>query len=241
MSTSLENEKYDIENEIKIKESPSLIISQTLERSFSDSSIQSYKKYTDLLSLNEENKNSEKTKSIINPLYLNKKDINSKNINYPYLDFKNIMQNSNKELNNNNNIIQKIQELNENIVSKNLNSFFNNKQILSKSPNKSQTQLMSKMEYIKNKNGALKVFSGENSNTLQKKEKKLLAGFISNKFKEEDDIEEFKNQFEIGKKSPFGCLDFQRKFKSNYINKNKNIFSRNKFQNFKQSFDDIYF
>ena len=214
MSTSLENEKYDIENEIKIKESPSLIISQTLERSFSDSSIQSYKKYTDLLSLNEENKNSEKTKSIINPLYLNKKNINSKNINYPYLDFKNIMQNSNKELNNNNNIIQKIQELNENIVSKNLNSFFNNKQILSKSPNKSQTQLMSKMEYIKNKNGALKVFSGENSNTLQKKEKKLLAGFISNKFKEEDDIEEFKNQFEIGKKSPFGCLDFQRKFKT---------------------------
>ena len=200
MSTSLENEKYDIENEIKIKESPSLIISQTLERSFSDSSIQSYKKYTDLLSLNEENKNSEKTKSIINPLYLNKKDINSKNIYYPYLD----------------NIIQKIQELNENIVSKNLNSFFNNKQILSKSPNKSQTQLMSKMEYIKNKNGALKVFSGENSNTLQKKEKKLLAGFISNKFKEEDDIEEFKNQFEIGNKSPFGCLDFKRKFKTNF-------------------------
>ena len=216
MSTSLENEKYDIENEIKIKESPSLIISQTLERSFSDSSIQSYKKYTDLLSLNEENKNSEKTKSIINPLYLNKKNINSKNINYPYLDFKNIMQNSNKELNNNNNIIQKIQELNENIVSKNLNSFFNNKQILSKSPNKSQTQLMSKMEYIKNKNGALKVFSGENSNTLQKKEKKLLAGFISNKFKEEDDIEEFKNQFEIGNKSPFCCLDFKRKFKTNF-------------------------
>ena len=216
MSTSLENEKYDIENEIKIKESPSLIISQTLERSFSDSSIQSYKKYTDLLSLNEENKNSEKTKSIINPLYLNKKNINSKNINYPYLDFKNIMQNSNKELNNNNNIIQKIQELNENIVSKNLNSFFNNKQILSKSPNKSQTQLMSKMEYIKNKNGALKVFSGENSNTLQKKEKKLLAGFISNKFKEEDDIEEFKNQFEIRNRSPFGCLDFQRKFKTSF-------------------------
>ena len=216
MSVGLENGKNDNENEIKIKESPSIIISQTLEKSFSDSSIQSYKKYTDLLSLNEENKNSEKTKSIINPLYLNKKDINSKNINYPYLDFKNIMQNSNKELNNNNNIIQKIQELNENIVSKNLNSFFNNKQILSKSPNKSQTQLMSKMEYIKNKNGALKVFSGENSNTLQKKEKKLLAGFISNKFKEEDDIEEFKNQFEIGNKSPFGCLDFKRKFKTNF-------------------------
>ena len=216
MSVGLENGKNDNENEIKIKESPSIIISQTLEKSFSDSSIQSYKKYTDLLSLNEENKNSEKTKSIINPLYLNKKDINSKNINYPYLDFKNIMQNSNKELNNNNNIIQKIQELNENIVSKNLNSFFNNKQILSKSPNKSQTQLMSKMEYIKNKNGALKVFSGENSNTLQKKEKKLLAGFISNKFKEEDDIEEFKNQFEIRNRSPFGCLDFQRKFKTSF-------------------------
>ena len=216
MSVGLENGKSDNENEIKIKESPSIIISQTLEKSFSDSSIQSYKKYTDLLSLNEENKNSEKTKSIINPLYLNKKDINSKNINYPYLDFKNIMQNSNKELNNNNNIIQKIQELNENIVSKNLNSFFNNKQILSKSPNKSQTQLMSKMEYIKNKNGALKVFSGENSNTLQKKEKKLLAGFISNKFKEEDDIEEFKNQFEIRNRSPFGCLDFQRKFKTSF-------------------------
>ena len=176
MSVGLENGKSDNENEIKIKESPSIIISQTLEKSFSDSSIQSYKKYTDLLSLNEENKNSEKTKSIINPLYLNKKDINSKNINYPYLDFKNIMQNSNKELNNNNNIIQKIQELNENIVSKNLNSFFNNKQILSKSPNKSQTQLMSKMEYIKNKNGALKVFSGENSNTLIKKRKKIISG-----------------------------------------------------------------
>ena len=213
MSTSLENEKYDIENEIKIKESPSLIISQTLERSFSDSSIQSYKKYTDLLSLNEENKNSEK---IINSLYFNKLKTKSKMLFNHNLNFKGVIQNSNKEINNNNNIIQKIQELNENIVSKNLNSFFNNKQILSKSPNKSQTQLMSKMEYIKNKNGALKVFSGENSNTLQKKEKKLLAGFISNKFKEEDDIEEFKNQFEIGNKSPFGCLDFKRKFKTNF-------------------------
>ena len=72
------------------------------------------------------------------------------------------------------------------------------------------------MENIKNKIGALKVFFGDNNNTLQKKEKKLLAGFISNKFKEEDDIEEFKNQFEIRNRSPFGCLDFQRKFKTSF-------------------------
>ena len=101
---------------------------------------------------------------------------------------------------------------------------------------------MIKMEGIKNKNETLKKINKDfSNNSLQKKGKKLLNGFISSKFDEEDDIEEFKNQFEIGKKSPFGCLDFQRKFKSNYINKNKNIFSRNKFQNFKQSFDDIYF
>ena len=213
MSVGLENGKSDNENEIKIKESPSIIISQTLEKSFSDSSIQSYKKYTDLLSLKEENKSSEK---IINSLYFNKLKTKSKMLFNHNLNFKGVIQNSNKETNNNNNIIQKIQELNDNIISKNQNSFFNNKIILFKSPNKSQTQLMSKMENIKNKIGALKVFFGDNNNTLQKKEKKLLAGFISNKFKEEDDIEEFKNQFEIRNRSPFGCLDFQRKFKTSF-------------------------
>ncbi len=213
MSVGLENGKSDNENEIKIKESPSIIISQTLEKSFSDSSIQSYKKYTDLLSLKEENKSSEK---IINSLYFNKLKTNSKMLFNHNLNFKGVIQNSNKEINNNNNIIQKIQELNDNIISKNQNRFFNNKIILFKSPNKSQTQLMSKMENIKNKIGALKVFFGDNNNTLQKKEKKLLAGFISNKFKEEDDIEEFKNQFEIRNRSPFGCLDFQRKFKTSF-------------------------
>jgi hypothetical protein len=213
MSVGLENGKSDNENEIIIKESPSIIISQTLEKSFSDSSIQSYKKYTDLLSLKEENKSSEK---IINSLYFNKLKTNSKMLFNHNLNFKGVIQNSNKEINNNNNIIQKIQELNDNIISKNQNRFFNNKIILFKSPNKSQTQLMSKMENIKNKIGALKVFFGDNNNTLQKKEKKLLAGFISNKFKEEDDIEEFKNQFEIRNRSPFGCLDFQRKFKTSF-------------------------
>ena len=213
MSVGLENGKNDNENEIKIKESPSIIISQTLEKSFSDSSIQSYKKYTDLLSLKEENKSSEK---IINSLYFNKLKTKSKMLFNHNLNFKGVIQNSNKEINNNNNIIQKIQELNDNIISKNPNSFFNNKIILFKSPNKSQTQLMSKMENIKNKIGALKVFFGDNNNTLQKKEKRLLAGFISNKFKEEDDIEEFKNQFEIRNRSPFGCLDFQRKFKTSF-------------------------
>ena len=53
MSIEIENEKNDKENEIKIKESPSFIITKTLERSFSDSSIQSYKKCVDLLSKNE--------------------------------------------------------------------------------------------------------------------------------------------------------------------------------------------
>jgi hypothetical protein len=80
---------------------------------------------------------------------------------------------------------------------------------------KSPNQLISKIEYIKNKNGTLKFFL-DNSNALQKKEKKLLTGLISSKFKEQDDIEEFKNQFELSNKSPFGCLDFKRKFKISF-------------------------
>ncbi len=34
--------------------------------------------------------------------------------------------------------------------------------------------------------------------------------FINFKFNDEDDIEEFKNEFEKGKRSPFVCLDFQK-------------------------------
>ena len=91
MSVGLENGKSDNENEIKIKESPSIIISQTLEKSFSDSSIQSYKKYTDLLSLKEENKSSEK---IINSLYFNKLKTNSKMLFNHNLNFKGVIQNA---------------------------------------------------------------------------------------------------------------------------------------------------
>ena len=219
MSIEIENEKYDKENEIKIKESPSFIIKKTLERSFSDSSIQSYKKCADLLSKNEiiEEINYSNKKPIINNINYYKIN-NIKKIYNPILDFKNIIQSTNKEINNNNNIIQKIQELkelNNNYTSRNHYSYLRKNKIKVKSPMKSPNQLISKMEYIKNKNGASKIFL-DNSNSLQKKEKKLLTGLISSKFKEQDDIEEFKNQFESSNKSPFGCLDFQRKFKTSF-------------------------
>ena len=219
MSIEIENEKYDKENEIKIKESPSFIIKKTLERSFSDSSIQSYKKYADLLSKKEiEEINFSNKKSIINNFNYNKINNNIKNIYNPIFDFKNIIQSTNKEINNNNNIIQKIQELkelNNNYTSRNQYHYLKNNKIIIKSPMKSPNQLISKIEYIKNKNGTLKFFL-DNSNALQKKEKKLLTGLISSKFKEQDDIEEFKNQFELSNKSPFGCLDFKRKFKISF-------------------------
>ena len=219
MSIENENEKYDKENEIKIKESPSFIIKKTLERSFSDSSIQSYKKCADLLSKNEiEEFNFSNKKPIINNFNFYKINNNIKNIHNPILDFKNIIQSANKEINNNHNIIQKIQELkelNNNYTSRNQYSYLKKNKIIVKSPMKSPNQLISKMEYIKNKNVTSKVFL-DNSNSLQKKEKKLLTGLISSKFKEQDDIEEFKNQFELSNKSPFGCLDFQRKFKTSF-------------------------
>ena len=230
MSFDFENEKNDIGNELKIQKNPSINISHSLERSFSDSSIQSYKKYTDLLSINQiERINISNSRPKINNVNYK---TNIKNIYYPNLDFKNLFQSSNKEIyNNNNNIIQKIKELKElsnnnfnNLTSR--NSFNYNNKILLKNPNKIPNQFISKMEYMKNKNETSKIFFGENSKSLQKKEKKLLTGLISSKFKEQDDIEKFKNQFEIGNKSPFGCLDFQKKFKISFNVNNQNKFTK---------------
>lgn len=51
---------------------------------------------------------------------------------------------------------------------------------------------------------------------LQKKKKKMLFGLISQKIKNESDLEDFKNQLEFyspKKQSPFGLLDFEKKFR----------------------------
>ncbi len=61
------------------------------------------------------------------------------------------------------------------------------------------------------------IISIPNSNLLQKKVKKMLNNLKSDEIRKNDDIQEFKNQFESSKKkSPFGIVDFQKKFKSNY-------------------------
>ena len=157
-----------------------------------------------------------------------------------------------KPSNNNNSIRKKIQELKEqNIDYKKTRVHFSpynpyisytktdsNLNI----PSKSLTQFISKIVDKKSKNDILKKINKDNYDTLEKKGKKLLNGLISSKFDDDDDINDFKNQFEIGKKSPFGILDFQKKFKSNFISKNyKSIFNRNRIQKVKQSQDDIYF
>ena len=255
-------EKNTTENKeeiLKMIKSPSIIQKKSSEKSLSDSSIMSYNNYADLLNENKkENEKkifSEKIHEKKLPYYytlnLNKKSPKRENKKISKL---------NKLKSNNSSIKQKIQELKELNINNNIinndykskskfnpynaytNLDFKTESNQNNNYSKSLSLFMIKMEGIKNKNETLKKINKDfSNNSLQKKGKKLLNGFISSKFDEEDDIEEFKNQFEIGKKSPFGCLDFQRKFKSNYINKNKNIFSRNKFQNFKQSFDDIYF
>ena len=102
--------------------------------------------------------------------------------------------------------------------------------------------------FIKN---ASKEFPGENKYNFKfggynKGENIMVAGnILKNPIQRFNNQRYFTdNQFEIGKKSPFGFLDFQKKFKSNFISKNyKSIFNRNRIQKVKQSQDqdDIYF
>jgi hypothetical protein len=72
---------------------------------------------------------------------------------------------------------------------------------------------MTRMDRMKYGN----IISIPNSNILQKKVKKMLNNLKSDEIRKNDDIQDFKNQFENSKKkSPFGIVDFQKKFKSNY-------------------------
>ena len=231
-----------------------MIKKENFEKSLSDSSILSYNQYTDLLNI--------QPKEQINPLkimsyrqspYFITINVNQKINSNSTKDNKKISKlNKIKPSNNNNSIRKKIQELKEqNIDYKKTRVHFSpynpyisytktdsNLNI----PSKSLTQFISKIVDKKSKNDILKKINKDNYDTLEKKGKKLLNGLISSKFEDDDDINDFKNQFEIGKKSPFGILDFQKKFKSNFISKNyKSIFNRNRIQKVKQSQDDIYF
>ena len=242
------------ENKIRMIECPSIIKKDNFEKSLSDSSILSYNQYTDLLNI--------QPKEQINPLkimsyrqspYFITINVNQKINSNSTKDNKKISKlNKIKPSNNNNSIRKKIQELKEqNIDYKKTRVHFSpynpyisytktdsNLNI----PSKSLTQFISKIVDKKSKNDILKKINKDNYDTLEKKGKKLLNGLISSKFDDDDDINDFKNQFEIGKKSPFGILDFQKKFKSNFISKNyKSIFNRNRIQKVKQSQDDIYF
>ena len=257
--SNIDNELFGIdktENNIRMIQSPSIIKKENFEKSLSDSSILSYNQYTDLLKI--------QPKEQINPLkimsyrqspYFITINVNQKINSNSTKDNKKISKlNKIKPSNNNNSIRKKIQELKEqNIDYKKKRVHFSpynpyisytktdsNLNI----PSKSLTQFISKIVDKKSKNDILKKINKDNYETLEKKGKKLLNGFISSKFEDDDDINDFKNQFEIGKKSPFGFLDFQKKFKSNFISKNyKSIFNRNRIQKVKQSQDqdDIYF
>ena len=242
------------ENKIRMIECPSIIKKENFEKSLSDSSILSYNQYTDLLNI--------QPKEQINPLkimsyrqspYFITINVNQKINSNSTKDNKKISKlNKIKPSNNNNSIRKKIQELKEQNIdykkSKVHFSPYNPYISYTKTdsnlniPSKSLTQFISKIVDKKSKNDILKKINKDNYDTLEKKGKKLLNGLISSKFDDDDDINDFKNQFEIGKKSPFGILDFQKKFKSNFISKNyKSIFNRNRIQKVKQSQDDIYF
>ena len=255
--SKVDKELFEIDktdNITKMIKSPSIIKKENFEKSLSDSSILSYNQYTDLLNI--------QPKEQINPLkimsyrqspYFITINVNQKINSNSTKDNKKISKlNKIKPSNNNNSIRKKIQELKEqNIDYKKTKVHFSpynpyisytktdsNLNI----PSKSLTQFISKIVDKKSKNDILKKINKDNYDTLEKKGKKLLNGLISSKFDDDDDINDFKNQFEIGKKSPFGILDFQKKFKSNFISKNyKSIFNRNRIQKVKQSQDDIYF
>jgi len=254
--SKVDKELFEIDktdNITKMIKSPSIIKKENFEKSLSDSSILSYNQYTDLLNVQQKEEiNPQKIISYRQSPYfvtLNVNKMINSNINK---DNKKISKLNKISNNNNNSIKKKIQELKEQNIdykkSKVHFSPYNPYSSYTKTdsnlniPSKSLTQFMSKIVDKKSKNDILKKINKDNYDTLEKKGKKLLNGFISSKFEDDDDINDFKNQFEIGKKSPFGFLDFQKKFKSNFISKNyKSIFSRNRIQKVKQSQDDIYF
>ena len=254
--SKVDKELFEIDktdNITKMIKSPSIIKKENFEKSLSDSSILSYNQYTDLLNVQQKEEiNPQKIISYRQSPYFETLNVNkmiNSNINK---DNKKISKLNKISNNNNNSIKKKIQELKEQNIdykkSKVHFSPYNPYSSYTKTdsnlniPSKSLTQFMSKIVDKKSKNDILKKINKDNYDTLEKKGKKLLNGFISSKFEDDDDINDFKNQFEIGKKSPFGFLDFQKKFKSNFISKNyKSIFSRNRIQKVKQSQDDIYF
>jgi len=258
----------EIENENDIKEmikSPSIIQRKSSLKSLSDSSIISYNNYADLLNINEKKEENTKKEKGKKKILLNQMEeksnfhtLDMNTINYPKLNKENktilkLYKISSYNKNKTNYIKQRfleLKDLNNKInINPNKNNYnpFNN-YLYSKTenlinPSKLINQFYSKIEERKNKNKSIKIINKDYfSHTLQNKGKKLLNDVISFKFNDEDDIEEFKNQFEKGKRSPFGCLDFQKKFKSyfNNSNKYKRDFGKNKIQILKQNIDYKY-
>ena len=197
--------------------SPSIIENKDLNKSLSDSSIQSYNIYTNLIpgKKNEiERKQIFKKENfkLLNPNFLIKREKNMNQNNFMF---------TTQNLNNFSlkNIREKIRELKETSLGNNLkserylikNNNYNEKNELR--TKKSTSVLMTKMDRMKYEN----IISIDNSNMLQKKAKKMLNNLKSNKIKKDDDIQDFKNQFEnYKKKSLFGIVDFQKKFKNNF-------------------------
>ena len=85
---------------------------------------------------------------------------------------------------------------------------------------KSISVLMKRMERMKYGN----IISITNSNLLQKKAKKMLNNLKRDEIRKNDEIQNFKNEFENSKKKvQFGIIDFQKKFKSIIYNTPKQI------------------
>ena len=195
---------------------PSIIENNDLSQSLSESSIQSYNIYTNLIpgKKNEKNdiksiKQKDNIKVLKSHLLVKKDKLKNNNFNFVH----NYNSNSSK------NIKEKIRELKESSIGKNdlksdrymINSIYKERNIFK--TKKSSSVLMTRMERMKYGN----IISIPNSNLLQKKAKKMLNNLKSDEIRKNDDIQDFKNQFENSKKkSPFGIVDFQKKFKSNY-------------------------
>ena len=186
-----------------------------LNQSLSESSIQSYNIYTNLIpgKKNENDlisiKQNDNLKVLKSNLLIKKDKQNNHNFNFSH----NYNSNSSK------NIKERIRELKESSIGKNdlksdryfINSIFRERNLFK--TKKSSSVLMTRIDRTKYGN----IISIPNSNLLQKKVKKMLNNLKSDEIRKNDDIQEFKNQFESSKKkSPFGIVDFQKKFKSNY-------------------------
>lgn len=211
----ISNEIYKNPNLDLYKKLPSAIEKNDLNQSLSESSIQSYNIYTNLIpgKKNENDiiskKQNDNIKVLKSHLLIKKDKQKNNNFNFAH----NYNSNSSK------NIKERIKELKESSIGKNdlktdryfINSIYREKNIFKSK--KSSSVLMTRMDRMKYGN----IISIPNSNILQKKVKKMLNNLKSDEIRKNDDIQDFKNQFENSKKkSPFGIVDFQKKFKSNY-------------------------